>query len=89
MTARTYSDAFALARPLRFSHGPGAAAAAMSRLLWHVDREQGGFIGLSDAEIEEKCASDRCLNFDAAISAMYAPGDWPGEGKLPVLGVAA
>jgi hypothetical protein len=51
----------------------------MSRLLWLVDRDDGGFIGLSDDELEEKVESDPRLDADAVLAAMYAPGQWPNS----------
>jgi hypothetical protein len=42
-----------------------------------VDASEGGFIGLSDEQLFEKCDSDKRLNHASATAAMYAPGPWP------------
>jgi hypothetical protein len=73
----SFAAAYRLSR-LRAASGDSAGAARLfSRLLWHVEARDGGFIGLSDEELLEKCAHDKRLNHASAIAAMYAPGPWP------------
>lgn len=73
----SFAAAYQLAR-LRAQSGDSAGAARLfSRLLWHVEAGDGGFIGLSDIDLEEKCATDRRLDYASATAAMYAPGPWP------------
>ena len=73
----SFAAAYQLAR-LRAQSGDRAGAARLfSRLLWHVEASDGGFIGLSDEELLEKCESDKRLNHAIATAAMYAPGPWP------------
>lgn len=70
----SYRAAYSFARALG---DRTAASALLSRLLWHVESHDGGFIGLSDAELEAKVAADPRLNMQAVTAAMYAPGAWP------------
>lgn len=57
-------------------HDKAAGDAVMIRLLWHVEGERGGFIGLSDSQLAAYCERK---NYDirAVNAASYAPGDWP------------
>lgn len=74
MTVCTYQDAYSIARQHK---DRVMACKTLCSLLWHVDASEGGFIGLSDAELEAKCAGDRCLSYAAAVSWQYAPPPWP------------
>lgn len=73
----SFAAAYRLSRLHAASGDSAAAARLFSRLLWHVDAREGGFIGLSDDELLEKCESDKRLNHAVATAAMYAPGPWP------------
>ena len=73
---RTFSDAYALARPLAVSGNREGATLLLCRLLWHVEGRDGGFIGLSDAQLRDKCATDKRLSYAAAVAAANAPGSW-------------
>jgi hypothetical protein len=53
-----------------------AGDAVMINLLHHVEGDQGGFLGLSDAALEAYCAR-KGYDLAAVISAMYAPTPWP------------
>ena len=75
----SFAAAYRLSR-LRAASGDRAGAARLfSRLLWHVEASEGGFIGLSDEQLQEKCESDKRLNHAIATAAMYAPGRWPAS----------
>jgi hypothetical protein len=73
----SFAAAYHLSRRRAASGDPAGAARLFSRLLWHVEASEGGFIGLSDEELLEKCESDKRLNHAIAAAAMYAPGPWP------------
>lgn len=77
---RTYAEARAFAWPIAMSGDRVGATNLLSNLLWHVDGADGGFIGLSDEQILDKCESDGCLSYSAATAAMYAPTPWPSVG---------
>ena len=73
----SFAAAYTIARRHAASGDPAAAAQLFSRLLWHVEASEGGFIGLSDEELLEKCESDKRLNHAIATGALYAPEPWP------------
>lgn len=73
----SFAAAYTLARRLAARGDRARATQLLSRLLWHVDASDGGFIGLSDEALLEKCESDKRLNHAIATAAMYAPGPWP------------
>jgi hypothetical protein len=73
----SFSAAYTIARRHAASGDPAGAARLFSRLLWHVEASEGGFIGLSDEELLEKCESDKRLNHTIATAALYAPEPWP------------
>jgi hypothetical protein len=77
----TFAAAYALARPLALRGDTDAATRRLCELLWHVEGEAGGFIGLSDEQLLEKCEHDPRLNYAAATEAMHAPGPWPFQKK--------
>lgn len=77
MTGRTYQDAYTLARRLAQAGDRKGADALMARLLWHVRAEDGGFVGLSDKQLEAKVEADPRLNTEAVNAAMWNPGEWP------------
>lgn len=58
-----------------------AGDAVMCRLLWLVDAAGGGFIGLSDAALESRCARYR-LPLPVVQCAMWAPGSWPSASVI-------
>lgn len=64
--------------PARWPCGdPPAAARRLCELLWHVEAQDSGFIGLSDDQLLEKCENDQRLNYATATDVMHAPGPWP------------
>lgn len=73
----SFAAAYRLSRLRALSGDTAGAARLFSRLLWHVEASDGGFIGLSDEELMEKCEADKRLNHAIATAAMYAPGPWP------------
>lgn len=73
----SFAAAYRLSRLRAVSGDPSGAARLFSRLLWHVEASEGGFIGLTDEELLEKCESDKRLNHAVATAAIYAPGPWP------------
>ncbi len=77
----TFAAAYAIARPLALRGDPRAATRRLCELLWHVEGEAGGFIGLSDEQLLEKCQNDKRLNYAAATQAMWNPGAWPSNGQ--------
>lgn len=88
MSERTYNAAYRFARELAQAGDRKGALKLMSGLLWHVDRESGGFIGLSDLQLKAKVEADARLDFLHVIDAMYAPPPWP-HGAEPALARAA
>lgn len=76
---RTLNEAYQLARPLAAAGNPQAATALLSRLLWHVSADAGGFSGLSDSQLRAKCEGDKRLSYAAATAAMYAPGPFSAD----------
>ena len=76
----SFAAAYAIARPLA-AHNRAAATRRLCELLWHVEGEDGGFLGLSDQQLFDKCESDKRLNYAAATDAMHAPGPWPIQRK--------
>lgn len=72
----SFAAAYALARPLA-AQDRATATRRLCELLWHVEGEDGGFIGLSDQQLFDKCESDPRLNYHAATDAMHAPPPWP------------
>lgn len=77
LSTPSFAAAYRLSR-LRAAAGDTAGAARLfSRLLWHVEASEGGFIGLSDEALLEKCETDKRLDHAIATAAMYAPGPWP------------
>jgi hypothetical protein len=83
VTARTYAAARRIAREYALRGDIQEARRVLSNLLWHVDREDGGFIGLSEDEFDEYCELNRGgIDRDVALAAMYAPMRWP-EDALP------
>lgn len=78
----SFAAAYAIARPLA-AQDRAAATRRLCELLWHVEGEDGGFIGLSDQQLFDKCESDKRLNYTAATNAMYAPGPWPISTNTP------
>ena len=73
----SFAAAYTIARRHAVSGDPAGAARLFSRLLWHVEASEGGFIGLSDEQLAEKCESDKRLNHAIATAALYAPEPWP------------
>lgn len=73
----SFAAAYQLSRRRAASGDRAGAARLFSHLLWHVEASEGGFIGLSDEELLEKCESDKRLNHTIAAAALYAPGPWP------------
>jgi hypothetical protein len=77
LSTPSFAAAYTLARRLAACGDRARATQLLSRLLWHVDASDSGFIGLSDEALLEKCESDKRLNHAIATAAMYAPGPWP------------
>jgi len=73
---RTFQDAYTAARKVAQAGDRAAATALLSNLLWHVDGAAGGFIGLSDEQLAEKCEADPRIDYSIAVSAMHAPTAW-------------
>jgi len=73
----SFAAAYALARNHAARGDRDGATALFCRLLWHVEASEGGFIGLSDEELLEKCEADKRLNHAIATAALYAPEPWP------------
>ena len=76
---RTANDAYQIARRVCEAGNPDAGSRLFNRLLWHVEAIDGGFIGLTDAQLERKCKSTPGLNLEYALASMWAPGEWPSE----------
>lgn len=77
LSTPSFAAAYRLSCLRAASGDPAGAARLFSRLLWHVEASEGGFIGLSDEALQAKCESDQRLNHAIATAAMYAPGPWP------------
>ena len=77
LSVPSFAAAYHLSRRHAASGDPAGAARLFSRLLWHVEASEGGFIGLSDEHLAEKCESDKRLNHAIATAALYAPEPWP------------
>jgi hypothetical protein len=77
LSVPSFAAAYHLSRRHAASGDPAGAARLFSRLLWHVEASDGGFIGLSDEQLAEKCESDKRLNHAIATAALYAPEPWP------------
>lgn len=76
MSAPSFKAAVDLARPVLAAEGRDAANALLSRLLWHVEGDAGGFIGLHDEALVERVAYYR-LDLAVVQAAAWAPGAWP------------
>jgi hypothetical protein len=74
--AAAVAHAKACGRGLPTRADKAAGDAVMINLLHHVEGDQGGFLGLSDAALEAYCAR-KGYDLAAVISAMYAPTPWP------------
>lgn len=79
LSTPSFAAAYALARPLAARGDRDGATRRFCQLLWHVEAQDGGFIGLSDDQLLEKCESDPRLDHAIATLAMWAPGPWPLE----------
>lgn len=77
LSTPSFAAAYHLSRQRALSGDTTGAARLFSRLLWHVEASEGGFIGLTDEQLFEKCENDKRLNHAAAAAALYAPGPWP------------
>lgn len=80
MPIPTQQAAYALARELAMAGKRKEADALYIRLMWLVRCDQGGLMGLSDRQLEERVAHDRILcshSMEEITAAMYAPGGWP------------
>jgi len=84
LSTPSFAAAYAIARPLA-ARDRAAATRRLCELLWHVEGEDGGFIGLSDQQLFDKCDADKRLSYAAATEAMYAPPPWPLMPGGPVL----
>ncbi len=82
LSTPSFAAAYAIARPLA-TRDRAAATRRLCELLWHVEGEDGGFIGLSDQQLFDKCESDKRLNYAAATDAMHAPAPWPISRNTP------
>jgi hypothetical protein len=76
LSTPSFAAAYTIARPLA-AQDRAAATRRLCELLWHVEGQDGGFIGLSDQQLFDKCEHDPRLNYAAATDAMHAPGPWP------------
>lgn len=74
--AAALAHAKAYGREIPTRADKAAGDAVMVRLLWHIECDRGGFIGLSDAQLEALCAR-KGYDLAAVTAAMYAPGAWP------------
>ncbi len=81
LSTPSFAAAYALARPLAVRGDARAAQRRLCELLWHVEGEDGGFIGLSDEQLFDKCENDPRLNYATATDAMHAPPPWPFQRK--------
>lgn len=79
LSTPSFAAAYALARPLAVRGDARAASLRLCELLWHVEGEDGGFIGLSDEQLFDKCENDPRLNYAAAMQAMWNPAPWPNN----------
>ena len=84
LSTPSFAAAYALARPLALRGDRIAATARLCELLWHVEGNEGGFAGLSDEQLLEKCEGDRRLDYTMATQAMWAPPPWPAFERAPV-----
>lgn len=78
----SYRAAFHFARKLAAAGDRPAADALMARLLWLVPAQDGGFIGLSDAQLTAKVRNDARLNLELVLAAQWAPGTWPSADQV-------
>lgn len=80
LSTPSLQGAYFFARELALAGKRKEADALYIRLLWHVRCDQGGFVGLSDRQLEERVAHDRILcthDITEITHAMYEPGEWP------------
>lgn len=77
----TLAAAYAMCRPIAAAGNPDEAVRQLSRLLWHVEAKDGGFLGLSDRALAKKCAADRRLDYCGAVAAVNTPGAFAIEVK--------
>lgn len=82
LSVPSYRAAFHFARKLAAAGDRPAADALMARLLWLVPAQDGGFVGLSDAQLASKCATDARLNLELVAAAQWAPGEWPAADQV-------
>ncbi len=87
LTIPSQQGAYHFARQMALAGDRNGADALYIRLLWLVRCDQGGFLGLSDSQLEERVARDRilCTHDIAEIThAMYEPGEWPMARNLKI-----
>lgn len=82
LTKPSYRSAYQIARAIRLRDGIAAANAEFARLLWHVHKEDGGFIGLTDDELVQKVQDDPRLRMADVLRHMWAPGHWPSAEEI-------
>jgi hypothetical protein len=79
LSARTYRSAYQHARALAVTGDRRGADRMMCRLLWLVLATDGGFIGLTDQQLEDKVAADPKLNMADVNTAHWDAGEWPAQ----------
>lgn len=77
LTARTYRSAYQHARAVAVTGDRKGADQMMCRLLWHVLATNGGFIGLTDQQLEDKVSADPKLNMEDVNAFQWDAGEWP------------
>lgn len=77
LSARTYRSVYQHARALAVTGDRRGADRLMCRLLWHVLAADGGFIGLTDQQLEDKVAADPKLNMADVNEFHWDAGEWP------------
>ncbi len=75
----SFRAAYQHARILAVAGDRDGADKLFARLLWHVDARDGGFLGLSDAQIDAKIARDPRLNIDDVMDGQWDAGQWPTQ----------
>lgn len=80
LSTPSFAAAYAIARCHAARGDRIGATRRLCQLLWHVEADDGGFIGLTDEQLLEKCETDPRLDHAAATQAMWNPGAWPAPG---------
>lgn len=75
----SFRAAYQLARAVAVTGDRAGADALFARLLWHVPASDGGFMGLTDCQMQAKIAADTRLSMRAVHEGIWNPGEWPKQ----------